>query len=193
MSVNFTLPEMYDKRKPSVFAAMFLYMLATAGLLLAPLVAYPLSYLFSLLFPNITLETLNCISQAVYFALFLLLPIVLYVKKHPSSAVIMRINPISAKEAAWCVLAAVIGMFFVLYISFIWSILIEVFGGSIPDSGITLPKTAGGMLPMIIVFAVMTGVSEELLFRGVMLGAWEQKGSLRAMIISSMWFTKNPI
>ncbi|MBQ3079921.1 MAG: CPBP family intramembrane metalloprotease [Clostridia bacterium] len=189
MSVNFTLEDRPGGGKPSVFAASFLYMTAMMGLWFAQFAAYPINFILSRILPEMTEQTQNTVSQIVYYLLFIILPVVLYTKKHPSCAVSMRINPISGKAALLCVLASAVGVLFINYITSIWVILIEAVGGTVTQSGISMPENIQALAGMVIFVGVMPGICEEVLFRGVMLGAWEEKGSLSAMLIVSMWFT----
>jgi len=187
LSVNFTMPNMPktgSKHKPDIFAASAFFVLAAAGLYIVP----ALISLFTAVLP-VSGNTLTSLSQFIYYTFFIVLPILLYMRRYPSSADTIRINPISGKCAFLCVLAAVIGVFLINIVSSVWMIMIEIFGGTLTESPIEIPKTTSGLISLLIFAAILPGICEELLFRGVLLGAWEEKGSVKAMAISSVWFT----
>lgn len=190
MNVNFILPDApRGGRKPTIFAASCLFALAFFGRLVAGYIGLGIEYILSLMPGGADPELVSTIAQAMYYFLFIALPVFLYYRAHPSSADGMRINPIAPSCALLSALAAIAGALFAIYVSYLWLILIETLGGTLASDGIILPDSAGGLIVMMLFSAVMPGICEELLFRGALLGAWEEKGSMRAMVISAVWFT----
>ena len=188
MNVNFTLmnmPRDPENTKPSVFAASFLYFVALSGLYILPLA---LGFL-QLIFGNFLLPEINSVMQVMYYLLFIVIPLLVYAKRHPSAcADVMRINPLSVKTALLCTVAALIAVYLSQLLTVLWTILIESTIGTPPDTGFQIPTTAMGLGISIVTIAILPGVCEELLFRGAILGAWEIRGSKRAIVISSLWF-----
>ena len=188
MNVNFTLmnmPRDPDNTKPSVFAASVLYFIALSGLYLLPVVLGAVELLFgSFLLPEISRAI-----EVMYYLLFIILPVLIYARRHSAScAEVMRINPLSFKVALLCTIAALIAVYLSQILTVLWSIIIESAIGTPPDSNFQIPTTAMGLMMSVVTVAILPGLSEEILFRGAILGAWEIRGSKRAILISSIWF-----
>lgn len=188
MDVNFTLPNEKKERVPSVFAAACMFVLAAAGLLAAQYIGVFLEWALGGV-PGLDESFFDFAVQILYYGLFLLLPIALYARSHAGIADAMRITNIKGTTAALCCIAGVAAMLFVNYVSFPWFMLIEALGGTLPGGRVAVPTSPAELCASILMVAVLPGVAEELLFRGVLLSAWEEKGSLRALIITSVWFT----
>lgn len=73
-------------------------------------------------------------------------------------------------------------------LSALWSILLEAAGLTLYGSDIPVNNVSELMLAVIAV-AVLPGICEELLFRGVVLGAYEKGGTFRAILISAVLFS----
>ncbi len=188
MSVNFTLPDSPNARKPSIFAVSCFYAIAAIGHLASLLIIYPISELLSEL--GILDEMLlDCINSLVCQGIFVALPVALYMKTRGGCLDAMRINPLPGLSALLCALAAVVGVFIMAFISILWSILIESLGGTLGSSGMPIPASMGELFTCVILFAVLPGLCEELLFRGAMLGAYQRRGLWRGCLIVSVWFT----
>lgn len=189
MSVNFTLmnmPRDPESTKPSVFAASVLYFAALSGLYLLPIALGA----FQLVFGQFLLPEIGSAIEILYYLLFILLPILIYVRRHPSAcADVMRINPMSVRTAILSMVAALICVYLSQLLTVLWSVVVEALIETPPASGIPVPTTAAGLAMSIFTIAILPGVSEEILFRGAILGAWEIRGSKRAILISSIWFT----
>lgn len=187
MSVNFTLqplPKDGDTNRPDLFAAALFFMLAAVG----KLAAADLTWLIRLLLRSEDPLVEYALNSVVYYLGFILLPVLLYMKKYPVSVDRMRINPISGRSAALCTLAAVVNLFLMTIVTSLWYILVECMGGVIYEPVIPMPSTTGGLILMIVFVAILPGIAEELLFRGALLNAWEERGSKNAIVITSVWF-----
>ena len=113
----------------------------------------------------------------------------LYARRDPGIASHLRIEPLKGRVAALSVLTAAVAVLFINCVSQLWFILIQCMGGTIPASGVAVPTTVRGLASAVILSAVLPGICEELLFRGLMLSAWEERGSLRAVTTVSLLFT----
>lgn len=191
MDTNFTLPdsENGNGRKPSVFAASFLFLLAGMGKLVGEYVAWPFAFLAGRLFGGVDAGAQSQLTQFLYYILFVALPVMLYARRDPGIASHLRIEPLKGRVAALSVLTAAVAVLFINCVSQLWFILVQCMGGTIPASGVAVPTTVRGLASAVILSAVLPGICEELLFRGLMLSAWEERGSLRAVTTVSLLFT----
>lgn len=191
MDTNFTLPdsENGNGRKPSVFAANFLFLLAGMGKLVGEYVAWPFVFLAGRLFGGVDAGAQSQLTQFLYYILFIALPVMLYARRDPGIASHLRIEPLKGRVAALSVLTAAVAVLFINCVSQLWFILVQCMGGTIPASGVAVPTTVRGLASAVILSAVLPGICEELLFRGLMLSAWEERGSLRAVTTVSLLFT----
>lgn len=191
MDTNFTLPdsENGNGRKPSVFAASFLFLLAGMGKLVGEYVAWPFVFLAGRLFGGVDAGAQSQLTQFLYYILFVVLPVMLYARRDPGIASHLRIEPLKGRVAALSVLTAAVAVLFINCVSQLWFILVQCMGGTIPASGVAVPTTVRGLASAVILSAVLPGICEELLFRGLMLSAWEERGSLRAVTTVSLLFT----
>lgn len=191
MDTNFTLPdsENGNGRKPSVFAASFLFLLAGMGKLVGEYVAWPFVFLAGRLFGGVDAGAQSQLTQFLYYILFIALPVMLYARRDPGIASHLRIEPLKGRVAALSVLTAAVAVLFINCVSQLWFILVQCMGGTIPASGVAVPTTVRGLASAVILSAVLPGICEELLFRGLMLSAWEERGSLRAVTTVSLLFT----
>lgn len=62
------------------------------------------------------------------------------------------------------------------------------FIGEIPTSAIPAPGNLNELIISLLVFAVTPGIVEEMMHRGVILSAYERRGSQRAIIITAIIF-----
>ena len=191
MDTNFTLPdsENGNGRKPSVFAASFLFLLAGMGKLVGEYVAWPFVFLAGRLFGGVDAGAQSQLTQFLYYILFVALPVMLYARRDPGIASHLRIEPLKGRVAALSVLTAAVAVLFINCVSQLWFILVQCMGGTTPASGVAVPTTVRGLASAVILSAVLPGICEELLFRGLMLSAWEERGSLRAVTTVSLLFT----
>lgn len=191
MDTNFTLPdsENGNGRKPSVFAASFLFLLAGMGKLVGEYVAWPFVFLAGRLFGGVDAGAQSQLTQFLYYILFVALPVMLYARRDPGIASHLRIEPLKGRVAALSVLTAAVAVLFINCVSQLWFILVQCMGGTIPASSVAVPTTVRGLASAVILSAVLPGICEELLFRGLMLSAWEERGSLRAVTTVSLLFT----
>lgn len=62
------------------------------------------------------------------------------------------------------------------------------FIGRIPSNNIPIPKTIPQLIAGIIIIAVLPAVCEEILNRGIMLRAYENRGTVKALVITGLFF-----
>lgn len=187
--INFTMPHLGGhKRAPSYFAASCMYLIAAVGLSLLPFFISGLEALCAALVPGFDPSLFDWLNVVLFYGGCIVLPLFLYMRARPGLSDAMRFNGVSTPRAVLCALAALLGVFFTNYLSYLWMMLIEAMGGTLTSSGISVPSSPSGLCVMIVFVAVLPGVCEELLFRGAVLSAWERSGSVRAILISSLLF-----
>ena len=183
-----TRRQRHAKPRPSLFAANTLYLLAGAGLVLMQLLSEPLALLIAYLFPAISLEGLLLAVNSPYYILCLLLPVAVYAASHGAWES-MRLSRLPKWRHLWrALLAAAVAVPLSSGISVLWYTVLQSFGLTIAEEGFHVPSTVTGLMLMLISLGVLPGVCEELAFRGMALGAWERRGTVRAMLISSLMF-----
>lgn len=62
------------------------------------------------------------------------------------------------------------------------------FLGNVPQSEFPVPKTIPELLFGILIIGVLPGICEEVLNRGIMLNAYETRGTYKAVIITGLFF-----
>ena len=170
--------------RPSRLAASSFFLLMEIGLF-ALLI---LSAVFQLHGKLREWQTMFMNISMAYYALFVLLPILLYCRRRPGIETAMRIVPARSKHLALAALAAVVGLFLLNNIATLWMMGIQALGGKLSAPSPTIGEGYAALVVALIGMALTPAVCEELLFRGVMLGAYEENGTLRAGVWISLCF-----
>ena len=165
---------------PSRKQALKLFVFAAAGLFV--------SSFAGALVPEMNQDVRMLVLNALYYFLFLGLPCFLCMRKGPGKIESARPNPISFFPAFFIVVLAVLCVFFVNDILVLWSIPFQKLGFNVNVSGLELPTTRAGLTLCILYAAVLPGIFEEFLFRGMVMPAFEKEGTRRAVRISSLLF-----
>lgn len=172
------------ERRPTRLSALILWVIAAAGLLLFPLISAPLNSMTAGLNPHVQL----LISNALYYLIFAALPVYLLAKRTPGLYMAYRPNPISLFNAISVVVIALLGMFFANDLAVLWSIPLQKMGMDVLSTSLPAVTNKFELTLSILYVAVLPGVCEEFLFRGAVLSAFEEEGTKRAMIASSLLF-----
>lgn len=161
-----------------------LWVIAAAGLIAANLASLPLYRVFgnghSQLFP--------LISNLLYYLPFVALPVFLYARRTPGMWQSLRPYPISIFSALSIISLALLAVFFVTDLSALWTILLEAVGLRGGGSSLAVPVTAPGLMMCVLYVAVLPGICEEFLFRGLILPAFERYGTRYAVLITAAMF-----
>lgn len=169
-------------RRPSIFIANAWYLMAAAALYILPLLWTLIGYYapaLELLFSGL--------NSVVYNLLVLALPVAMHVSQHPGVSQSMRL-----KKARWyeCLEAAALALHAVVLgdcLSSWWLLLLQAIGGQLTPAQAAVSGWQG--LPLtLITSALLPAVCEELLLRGGVLGAWERRGTLYGLCVSSVLF-----
>ena len=183
---GFVMPD--TKRVPSVFAALGLMFLAMAGRYAAALLGEGTAYLAALMGIRTGDAGLNALVSFYYYAFFMLLPMGIYLYGHRGAGEYIHFKPLSGQNALLCVLCGAAGVITANVVSVFWTDIIYALGLKPTASSFT-PGSSSELALTIAVSAVIPAVCEELLCRGMVLSAYEDRGSRAAIIISAVWFT----
>lgn len=172
-------------RRPAIFTANALYLLAAAGL---PAVSYLVTLVMGLFkLPTDGQSMMSPVSLA-YYPLFIGLPIILIAARKEGVGRAMRLNPLPPSMAVVSVLAALAGVMTTLSLGSLWMLALEGMGARLVDQTLPVANSSGALILLVLTSCMLPGVFEELLFRGFILGAWERRGTKYALVVSTMLF-----
>jgi len=172
------------KIRPTRQSALLLWLIALAGLLVSALLALLINPAQDGL--NVHLQLL--ITNLLYYMLFAVLPVFLLAKRTPGLYEAYRPNPISFFDTVTIAVLAVLGVFFVNDITVLWCIPLQKLGFDVFTTSLPVASSTGELMLSVITIAVLPAISEEFLFRGAVLSAFESEGTKRAMWMSSLMF-----
>ena len=170
------------ENRPGILRANASFLLAGAGLVALNFAA-PYAAAFLLRYMG-RMQAL-CVINLCFYLPFLALPAVLFAERHGADS--LRLNPARLSDVFWCLVMAAVCVFFANGVSALWTILLESLGGTPSGAGLDV-QSRDDLLMAIFVMGVLPGVCEELLMRGVVLGAYECGGTRRAVLISAALF-----
>lgn len=174
-------------RRPTIFIANAWYLLASAG---QSILGYLAAVLVNAI-PALTASggyAASYASTILYEIALLALPVVWYAAKHEGVSQSMRLNPPRIGAMLYAALTAVVGLLAVNTLGTWWMLIVEALGGRLYDSSIPVPTNMDELTFAILAVGVVPGVCEELLFRGGLMGAWERRGTKKALVITSVLF-----
>lgn len=131
------------------------------------------------------MTTLFCVNAA-YYLLCAVLPVWLYARKR-GGLKLLRLEPPGAKKSLMCVLAAAICVLCAEYLASFWVMLLEGVGLVMPQTNIPIANSSE-LTIAIFTIGVLPGICEELVFRGMIFGAYERGGTFRALCVSALMF-----
>ena len=170
-------------RRPSIFVANAWYLLAAAGMSVLPWLWSVLSGLWPGLRP-----LLEAMISPVYNLCLLAFPAAMYAAGRSGVPQSMRLS-----RARWyeCLEACTLAIPAVVLCGCLgswWTMLLEAIGGRVEPSSLSLPDDWAGAASTMISLAILPAACEELLFRGGILGAWERRGTMYGLCVSSVLF-----
>lgn len=179
-SVGYDIPDS-ERNVASVLKALLAYLICAAGLTLVS------GSVASLPFRSIW--TMEAVVSFVYYPLCCILPVVLFTRARGRGAFeTLRPNALRFSTALLIALLALICVFFANELSVLWSLPFDAAGFDIYVGGMEAPETAGELLLAIITVGILPGACEELVFRGFMQPAFEEKGTKRAAVLVALLF-----
>lgn len=184
---NFVCPD--RDRGPSLYAAGCLLFFAMAGRLVSGEAAGLLLKLIRLFAGEVSREFTAGLGSVVYYTIFIIVPFSAYIRSHPGTGEAIRVRSLSGRDALLSVGAAAAGLVLMLVLSALWTRLLISAGIPVSEDPGFSADTPGGLLAMLLTLAVLPAVCEEILVRGVIMTACEDKGPVKAVLLSAVWFT----
>lgn len=176
------------KHSPTSFSASGLFLLAGIGLWLTSLISGDLVTGLKILLPGAGEELLNLLVSLFYYLPFLILPAVLWGANHDGAQDAMRLNPIRPGDMIRASIVALLSLMAVQNVTVVWTALVQKLGLNVFVTEYVRPANMTELTLSVVSAAILAPVGEELLFRGVMLSAWERKGARRAVIVTAVMF-----
>lgn len=176
------------KRSPTLFTAGGLYLLAAAGLWLTSLIAGDLDAGLRILLPGSGEELRYLLVSVVYYLPFLIFPAVLWASKHEGAQDALRLGPIRPADMVRASVVALLSLLAVQNVTMIWTALVQKLGLDVFVSEYVRPVNMTELTLSVVSAAIIAPLGEELLFRGVMLSAWERKGQNTAVMVTAVLF-----
>lgn len=173
-----------ERSRPGLFAASGFYLLAAVGLW-AMVIASPYA---ARLIPGASQETLTLIVGILYYGVFLILPIALWASGKEGMLDGLRLNPMPPLTMLRTILVAVLCVLIVYDFDVFWMALWQKLGLNVFSDTYIRPANTGELMKSVISAGFVAAASEELLFRGVMLSAWERGGTKKAVLVTSALF-----
>lgn len=161
--------------RPTLFAASGFVLLSVAGLWISTAIES--------LLPDAGMAAIN----ALYYLPFMVLPIALYMRRHPGLGPGMRLNALPLLPTLSVILLGVLSVYIASLLSAAWSMALDALGLRGLD-GIGAPQTERELLMSVVILAAVPAICEELLFRGFVLSAWESRGTWYAIGVTTALF-----
>jgi len=165
--------------RPTLIAASGFVLLAAIGL-----------WAINLLAPFLPTEAptkLIALVNIIYYVPFIILPVAVYMLKRRGLSDAVRLNPVPVLPVMSVIFLALTSTLVSGMITALWSALLDLIGLSM-DAGTVIPTTKQELMLSVITAAAIPAVCEELLFRGVVMSAWESRGTKFAVIVSAVLF-----
>lgn len=176
-------------RRPTLFIANAWYLMAAAGQTVVPYALILILQLIGMFFPvSLAESTLIYTASTLQQVLVLALPVIIYAARHDGVDQAMRLNPPRLDMMLYAVTAALFGVMLSNCVSMWWMLLVESLGGWLYAASIPVPTNPDELTATILLAGVIPGVCEELFFRGGLMGAWERRGTKKAVAITSVLF-----
>lgn len=100
---------------------------------------------------------------------------------------VLRLNPISLKQAILIPLITLLSYPIGVFLNYIGILIISNLG-RIKESPLQAPESGTEFLIGLFVIAISAGICEEVMFRGLMMKAYERLGKKKAIIITAILF-----
>ncbi|MBR2570577.1 MAG: CPBP family intramembrane metalloprotease [Clostridia bacterium] len=164
-------------RRPKVFDALALYLLAMAGLLV-----------FTCLRAAIPALNRYGIGGAAAEVMLLLLPCLRFIRGHDGAKPAVRLVPIDAQTGLLCALLGLCCVHFASCLGDWWCLLLDALGARIPQGASLAGAGAWELALRVLAQGLVPAVCEEILLRGVVFSAMERRGTRFALFVSAVLF-----
>lgn len=151
-------------------------------------VGIPISIIFSISYGQETF--VERIFDLVNQVMFVLFPILIYLACRVEDfdiKSILRLKPISFFNALLVVFIAICTHYIASFLNMV-IMFFMVFFSQVPNINIAPVANVSQFILSIVMFALLPAICEELLHRGILLNAYERRGTKRAIIISAILF-----
>lgn len=175
-----------DVMRPSLFAGNAYYWMVCAAFAILQAGMAPLYWMLSGTFA-IDAQGYVTAVQALFYLGVLFLPLLIYNLTHPGVSESFRLNPVSPGRTLMCVALAGVGFLAANFVTLLWMLLLEALGANVAAAGADV--LSGNVVLDIFLVAVLPGVCEELMFRGMVLATYERWGTWKAIWIAALLFT----
>lgn len=172
-------------KRPSLLAANGFFWAVGVVFALVQAGLAPLYWLLTAVWP-IDPNGFVVAAQILLYIGAMLLPVAVYMLSRPDTLDSFRLNPVASGRAITTVVAAVIGFMAANFLTTLWMLFLESLGGDVMASSADI--LSGNMMLDMLLIAILPGVCEELLFRGLIMGAYERWGTWKAIWISALLF-----
>lgn len=172
--------------RPGILRANASFLLAGAGLILLNVLSPYLVRFMRSIGVQLSGVGLVCLLDCVYYIPCIFLPACSYAVRKGGAG--LRLGPVSFTQMIQCLAAAFLCVLLANSLSALWSIMLEAIGLTLYGADIPVNDASELMLAVFAV-AVLPGICEELLFRGVVLSAYEKGGTRRAVLVSAVLFS----
>ena len=187
VDISYEVPEFFPsdgKIRPSRFKALLLYLIVAVGLLVSSVI----TAVFQWIWPDMSVWGMQTLTSFIYYPLMCVLPVILLLRGRKGCVHVLRPNPVRGRTVLLSVALAVMGVLFANNLNVLWALPFDAAGFDIYVASAPAPETVGQLLLAVLTVGVMPGACEELVFRGFMQPAFEEKGSKRAAIFVSLLF-----
>lgn len=168
--------------RPSPTAALSAFLIAMAGLFFFEGFLYLLKSLGVVMGNAVYLVSIT--FQGVIFAV----PALVYYRRNPSYMPAMRLRRIDPLCAALIILAALVGVLALNWVTVYWTLILRSFGLVTSTGNDAAPRTIQQLWLMVAASAIAPALFEEVLFRGLLLPSMEPLGEKKAILISGAMF-----
>lgn len=162
--------------RPSIRATSSLILLATAGLWLSALLDFTPTALGGYL-----------VANAAYYLPFVLAPAAAYLLRRPEVRASARLNPMPLGPTLSVVLLGLLSVYVSSALTAAWQLLMDAVGLPAIGAAPAIENTRELTLA-VIALAALPAACEELLFRGLVLPAWESRGTRFAIGVTAVLF-----
>ena len=99
--------------------------------------------------------------NALYYLLFMAIPVWLYYRRRPECLPALRLNPLSFRATVVLVLTAFAGVMVVTVLSYFWTLLLEWLGCDTSYAQMTIPTSTRGLTLYVFSSCVLPGICED--------------------------------
>lgn len=169
-----------NRRRPGIIGACVLVMIAAIGLWIAAIASGLLPEAMS---PD--RQTL-CVNL-IYYIPFLGIPAAILLTRSGDVTDALRLDAVPVLPAITISILAMLSTYFASLLAAVWGIGLEALGLHSLEVADAI-DTKQALLTAVITEAAIPAVFEEFLYRGIVFSAWEKRGTVKAIVVSSLLF-----